>query len=283
VVDPGVGATMADADRLQQIVWNLLSNAVRFTPRGGRVTVTCDRVQAGIEIRVRDTGMGIASVHLPYIFERFKQVDSSTTRTHGGLGLGLAIVRHLVEAHGGSVEAHSEGLDRGAEFMVLLPVVAVSAVQPPAPSATAGADAVAVDDDEPMARLDGVRVLVVDDDTDSLEVLREILTLAGAQVTTVSSARAAFDAFDAIEAGGAFELIISDIGMPEMDGYDFIRRIRSIRASADVPAIALTAYARPSDAVLAMSAGYQDHLVKPVDEKRLLRTARVWSRVSVRA
>jgi hypothetical protein len=279
-VDPDIGATMADADRLQQIVWNLLTNAVRFTPRGGRVTVSCDRADAGIEIRVRDTGMGIASEHLRHVFERFKQVDSSTTRAHGGLGLGLAIVRHLVEAHGGSVEARSEGLDRGAEFTVLLPIVAVSAVQPPAPPATAGAEAAAVDDDEPRARLDGVRVLVVDDDADSLEVLRELLTLAGARVTTVTSARAAFDA---IEAGGEVELIISDIGMPEMDGYDFIRRIRSTPASADVPAIALTAYARPSDAALAMGAGYQEHLSKPVDERHLLRTVKVWSRVSVRA
>jgi PAS domain S-box-containing protein len=280
-VDPDIGATMADADRLQQIVWNLLSNAVRFTSRGGRVAIACDRAPGGIEIRVRDTGIGISADHLPHIFERFKQVDSSITRAHGGLGLGLAIVRHLVEAHGGSVQAHSEGLGQGAEFRVLLPIRAVSAVQEAPPPAMAETpDAPAVDPDEPTARLDEVRVLLVDDDADSLEVLREVLVLAGARVTTVTSARAAFDAIDA---GGAFEIILSDIGMPEMDGYDFMRRLRSTGRSADVPAIALTAYARPSDAALAMSAGYQEHLAKPINERQLLRAVKAWSRVTVRA
>ncbi len=269
-IDPDLGSMMADADRLQQIVWNLLSNAVRFTPRGGRVIITCDRAASGIKISVRDTGAGISAEHLPHIFERFKQVDSSTTRAHGGLGLGLAIVRHLADAHGGTVEAHSEGLGHGATFTVFLPIRAVNTV------AEAESTVEVTDHTEPCPSLDNLRVLVVDDDEDSLEVLRVVLELAGAQVTTVTSARGAFDAIDA---GAAFGLVISDIGMPEMDGYTFIRRIRSRESSADVPAIALTAYAHAADAAHAMRAGYQEHLVKPVDERRLLRAVRAWSRV----
>ncbi len=278
-VDPDIGATMADADRLQQIAWNLLSNAVRFTDRGGRVVITCDRAASGIHICVRDTGSGIAAEHLPHIFERFKQVDSSTTRAHGGLGLGLAIVRHLAEAHGGSVEAHSEGLGRGATFTVVLPIRAVS-TRPAEVEVEVEPEPEATDCREPGSSLDNVRVLVVDDEEDSLEILREVLGVAGARVTTVASAQ---EAFEAIDAGGSFELIISDIGMPEMDGYSFIRRIRSSASGSDVPAIALTAYARASDAALAKRAGYQEHLVKPVDERKLLSAVQTWSRVSVRA
>jgi PAS domain S-box-containing protein len=274
-VDPHIGSTMADPDRLQQIVWNLLSNAVRFTPRGGRVTVTCDRAAAGIQICVRDTGIGIAVEHLPHVFERFTQVDSSTTRSQGGLGLGLAIVRHLVEAHGGFAEVHSEGLGRGATFTVCLPVRAVSAAPPAESRAKADDETLAIEATEPWTSLVDVRVLVVDDDPDSLDVLREVLTLAGARVTTVTSAR---EAFEAIDAGGPYELIVSDIGMPEMDGYAFIRRVRSSAFGADVPAIALTAYAGASNAARALGAGYQEHLVKPVDEGQLLRAVHAWSR-----
>jgi PAS domain S-box-containing protein len=275
-VDPNVGAALADADRLQQIAWNLLSNAVRFTPEGGRVTVACDRVASAIEICVRDTGAGIAAEQLPHIFERFKQVDSSTTREHGGLGLGLAIVRHLVEAHGGTVTAHSDGLGRGATFTVSLPIRAVNA-DPFAEAAAVTDDAAtAVDTSEICTSLANIRVLLVDDEADSLEVIREVLTFAGAQVTTATSAQGAFEVIDA---GNAFEIIVSDIAMPEMDGYAFIRRIRSTPSGAEVPAIALTAYARPSDAALALGAGYQEHLVKPVDERELLRAVQTWSRV----
>jgi PAS domain S-box-containing protein len=278
-IDPDIGSTMADPDRLQQIAWNLLSNAVRFTPRGGSVTITCDRAASGIKICVRDTGSGIAAEQLPHIFERFKQVDSSTTRAHGGLGLGLAIVRHLAEAHGGSVDAHSEGLGHGATFTVVLPIRAVISL-PAEDEAEDAAPAEAEDCPEVGVSLNNVRVLVVDNEEDSLEVLREVLGAAGAEVTTVTSAQKAFDALDA---GGAFELIISDIGMPEMDGYSFIRRIRSSESGVDLPAIALTAYARASDAALAKRAGYQEHLVKPVDERRLLSAVQTWSRVRVRA
>jgi PAS domain S-box-containing protein len=279
-IDPEIGATMADADRLQQIAWNLLSNAVRFTPRGGRVTVTCDRAASVIEIRVQDTGAGIAAEHLPHVFERFKQIDSSTTRTHGGLGLGLAIVRHLAEAHGGSVEARSEGLGRGSTFVVTLPILAVMPAASTPATTTGDPASLAADPDEPPSNIEGVRVLVDDDEQDSLEVLREVLTLAGAEVTTVTSAR---EALHAVDATGPFDLIVSDIGMPETDGYELIRRVRAGGSGADVPAIALTAYARGTDAVLARSAGFQEHLVKPVDERRLLRAVGAWSRVRVKS
>jgi len=275
-IDPDIGSTMADPDRLQQIAWNLLSNAIRFTAGGGRVTIACDRAASGINISVRDTGAGIAAEHLPHIFERLTQVDSSTTRAHGGLGLGLAIVRHLAEAHGGSVEAHSEGLGHGSTFTVVLPIRAVSA--PPA-EGEAEAEPETTDVGETGGSLDNVRVLVVDDEDDSLEILREVLGVAGAQVTTVTSAR---EAFDVLDAGGAFDVIVSDIGMPEMDGYSFIRRIRSSESGKDLPAIALTAYARASDAAVAKRAGYQEHLVKPIDERKLLSAVLTWSRVSVR-
>jgi PAS domain S-box-containing protein len=272
-VDPDVGSMMADADRLQQVLWNLLTNAIRFTARGGRVTVTGDRVSSGIKICVRDTGVGIAPEHLPHIFERFKQIDSSTTRSSGGLGLGLAIVRHLVEAHGGSVEAASEGIGHGTTVTVALPIRAVSTFPQDARAIEAAVP------DACVANFPGVSVLVVDDEPDSLEVLREVLEGAGAKVTTAASAR---EAFDIIDRGGPFALIISDIGMPEIDGYSFIRRIRSGESGASVPAIALTAYARASDAALALDAGYQEHLVKPVDEQKLLHAVQTWSRVSVK-
>jgi PAS domain S-box-containing protein len=271
-VDPGVGATMGDPDRIQQVIWNLLTNAIRFTPRGGRVVIMADRAASGIAIRVQDTGAGIAVEHLPHIFERFKQVDSSTTRAHGGLGLGLAIVRHLVEAHGGSVDAQSEGLGRGATFTVNLPIRAVDTSRP---ETTAPATATDANDVAPTgASLHNVRVLVVDDDADSIEVLRMVLETAGAKVTTATSAR---DAFDALDARGPFEIIVSDIGMPEMDGYSFMRSLRSRPSSAHVPAIALTAYARSEDAELARSAGYQEHLAKPIDERRLVDAIKTWS------
>jgi CheY-like chemotaxis protein len=210
------------------------------------------------------------------------QVDASTSRAHGGLGLGLSIVRHLVEAHGGTVQAHSEGLGLGAAFTVSLPIRAVNKVSAEAESdarveaevkASPGVKAEA-DDTATHASLRGVRILVVDDDRDSLSVLREVLGSAGAEVTTASSAG---EAFEVIERGDAFELIVSDIGMPGMDGYAFIRQVRSRAAGGDTPAIALTAYARPSDAELAKRAGFQEHLTKPVDERELLRAARTLS------
>jgi signal transduction histidine kinase len=268
-VDPDVGAITGDPDRLQQVVWNLLSNAVRFTPATGRVTLTARRPGSEVVVQVQDTGAGILPQHLPLIFDRFKQVDSSITRAHGGLGLGLAIVRHLVEAHGGTVSAASEGAGMGAVFTVVLPIHAVSV-----PFAFAGEldSKSAADRESPLQHdLGGVSVLVVDDERDSLELLRLVLEGAGASVTTVTNAR------EALDARGPFDVIISDIGMPEVDGYTFMRRLRSRDGDARVPAIALTAYARVEDAERALRAGFQQHLAKPVDASKLLEIVDAWA------
>jgi CheY-like chemotaxis protein len=279
-VDPNIGVTMADPDRLQQIAWNLLTNAVRFTPRGGRVTITADRADSGIKIVVADTGAGVTAENLPFLFERFKPVDSSTTRSHGGLGLGLAIVRHLAEAHGGSAKVASDGLGRGTAFTIILPIRAVNSVRPDPMEKPRGLSSSAAGEVVPAVELSirDVHVLVVDDDQDSLEILRDLLERAGGRVTVADSAEAALAS---INAGGMFELIISDIGMPEVDGYGFIRRVRAIDSTADVPAIALTAYARAIDVEAARRAGFQQHLAKPVDEEQLINAVRAWARPSV--
>jgi signal transduction histidine kinase/ActR/RegA family two-component response regulator len=265
-VDPDLPALVADPARLQQVVWNLLINAVRFTPPGGTVTVDARRTNSTILLHVRDTGSGIPPQHLPHLFEPFRQVDGSATRRHGGLGLGLAIVRHVVEAHGGSVEAHSDGAGRGATFTVALPVRAIDD--------SCGSERPEPPEERPppvpRARLDGVRVLVVEDDADALDLIRNVLGDAGARVTAVASAAAA------LNADGPFDVIVSDIGMPEMDGYALMKRIRSRATGGDVPAIALTAFARPQDAERARRAGYQEHLHKPVEPGKLLATIANW-------
>jgi signal transduction histidine kinase/CheY-like chemotaxis protein len=273
-LDPNVGAVVGDADRLQQVVWNLLSNAVRFTPRGGRISVGADRTSAGVRIRVEDTGVGIPRDQLDRVFERFRQVDSSTTRRHGGLGLGLAIVRHLVEAHGGHVEAQSEGPELGATFTVHLPIHAVDTSQK-----ARAADGVQPDvtRQSPGSEVDlgGVRVLVVEDDADSRELLCTVLGDAGAAVRTANSAE------EALAAPGPIDVIVSDIAMPDEDGYSFLRRLRSRGEAGDIPAIALTAYSRPEDAERAWRAGFQEHLTKPIDAGRLLTTVKLWARPAV--
>jgi signal transduction histidine kinase len=247
----------ADARRLQQVVWNLLSNAVRFTPTGGRVEVSV-RVQSGeLELRVSDTGCGISTEFLPHVFERFRQADSSSTRTHGGLGLGLAIVHDLVELHGGRVYAESEGEGCGATFVVRLP--AVSATSAPRASAPALRGA--------GARLAGARVLVVDDDQDARDVLKTVLEDAGAQVVTSASARET----RAVFVRSHPDLLIADIGMPDEDGYSLIASIRNMETgTSHVPAIALTARTRPEDVEQALAAGFQMHLPKPIDSARLV-------------
>jgi PAS domain S-box-containing protein len=270
-LDPDLGVTVADTDRLQQVVWNLLSNAVRFTPRGGRVTVMADRKDDAIQIRVADTGAGIPGEHLPHVFERFRQVDSSMTRAHGGLGLGLAIVRHIAEAHGGHVGARSEGPDRGATFTVVLPARGVD-VAPTTAKVSGELEFDAIERAPGVAaNLRGVRLLIVDDDPDSLELVGTVLRGAGASVTTAASAR------EALDAQGTFDLILTDIAMPEMDGYAFLRRLRSRATAADIPAIALTAYARSEDVERAIGSGFQEHLKKPIEPAKLLEAVKTWA------
>jgi signal transduction histidine kinase/ActR/RegA family two-component response regulator len=250
-VPPDSARICGESARLQQIVWNLLSNAVKFTPAGGRVAVELSQDSRQIQLRVTDTGVGIAPEFLPHVFERFRQADSSMTRTHGGVGLGLSIVRELVELHGGSIEARSDGANRGAAFTVRFPLLPAST----AASASAGNAHVS-----PI--LSGVRVLVVDDDAETRLLLSEALTVIGAQVTTAKSAQ---EAFEELTTHGA-DVLVSDVGMPDEDGLSLMRRIRSLpEGPSRIPAIALTAYARPSDRAQAMEAGYEMYFAKPVE------------------
>jgi PAS domain S-box-containing protein len=267
VIDTGVETVMGDPARLQQVVWNLLTNAVKFTPRGGRVQVRLERVNSQVEIAVADTGSGIDPEFLPHVFERFRQADQRTTRSHGGLGLGLAIVRHLVELHGGSVRADSGGEGTGSTFTVTLPVALIHRREEagervhPAARDTMPAH-------ECPERLDGLRVLVVDDEQDAREFLAAGLEQCGAVVTTASSAGEALEALS----GGEFGVLISDIGMPGEDGYEFIRRVRALppEAGGRTPAVALTAYARTEDRLRAMRAGFEMHVAKPVELTELV-------------
>jgi PAS domain S-box-containing protein len=263
--DASAAPILGDAARLQQVVWNLLSNAIKFTPRGGRVEVMLDRVDSQVEITVRDTGSGIDPDFLPHVFERFRQADASTTRKHGGLGLGLAIVRHLVELHGGVVQARSEGQGAGATFIVRLPIAAVHDEEQ-----RASPDAAATTTDFASLRrapsLAGLRVLVVDDELDARRLISTVLRQCGADVIAASSAAEALD----LLARQRPDVLISDIGMPGEDGYSLIRRLRaSENHDQRLPAVALTAYARTEDRLRALAAGFQMHVSKPVNPAEL--------------
>ncbi|HEX4125498.1 MAG TPA: response regulator [Tepidisphaeraceae bacterium] len=272
VIDPLAGPVSGDPNRLQQIVWNLLNNAVKFTPRGGRVDLLLERVNSHVEVTVHDTGDGIAPDFLPHVFDRFRQADGTTTRHHGGLGLGLSIVKHLVELHGGSVRAKSLGIGKGSTFVVELPVAPVrpdgGRDSARAWSARHPSAAVARETDECYPRLDGVLVLVVDDDADARELMRRVLADCGAEVMLASDATAALD----IVKNRRPRVIVSDIGMPAHDGYELIRWIRALPESdgGRTPAIALTAFARSEDRRRAIAAGYQTHLSKPADTGELV-------------
>ncbi len=265
VLDPKAATVSGDPNRLQQVVWNLLSNAVKFTPKGGRVQVELSRVGSQVEIIVTDSGAGIASAVLPHVFERFRQADSSTTRIHGGLGLGLAIVRQLTESHGGSVRVDSPGLGLGATFTVRLPVRAVRHSEEEEAGVHPGVTSKLPDADD-LPRLDGVRVLVVDDEADNREMVKAVLEVCGAEVATAASAGEALALLGRVP----FDVLVSDIGMPEEDGYSLIRQVRLLGTSAaQTPAAALTAYARPEDRTRALLAGFQQHLSKPVEPSEL--------------
>jgi CheY-like chemotaxis protein len=266
VLDPNVGPVRGDPDRLQQVLWNLLSNAIKFTDKGGRVQVGLERVNSHVEIVVSDTGQGIPPEFLPHVFDRFRQLDSSMTRRVGGLGLGLSIVRQLVELHGGSVRAQSSGMDQGATFTVTLPLMVVHvgegiAREHPRVSRGGGSE-----DDLPS--LAALRVLVVDDDRDARELLSRILEQAGAAVELAESAAEALAKLPRSRT----DVLISDIGMPDADGYELIRRVRSLPSGdgAATPAIALTAFARSEDRTRALRAGYQLHIAKPVEPTELI-------------
>lgn len=265
ILDPLAGPVSGDSDRLQQVVWNLLSNAVKFTPKGGRVQVRLERVNSHVEIVVSDTGQGIGADFLPYIFERFKQADSTHTRSHGGLGLGLAIVRHLVELHGGSVQAQSPGEGQGATFVVQLPLLVVLNTNESERIHPSVGGEVAFDY---APTLNGLTILVVDDEADARELLSTVLQECGAMVTTAASVTEAIAAIEQLQP----DILVSDIGMPGEDGYSLIRRIRAMEAhnGARIPAVALTAYARVEDRTRALAAGFQMHIAKPVNPTELV-------------
>jgi PAS domain S-box-containing protein len=271
VLDTGGVSVSGDPVRLQQIVWNLLSNAIKFTPRGGRVQVRLERVDSHVEIAVSDTGAGIPADFLPHVFDRFRQADQKTTRQHGGMGLGLAIVRHLVELHGGTVTAESAGEGHGATFTVLLPVAPVYHAEEEGGARVHPAARSTLPTFDLFDRLDGLKILVVDDEPDTRAMLKVGLGQCGAEVVAAASAA---EALEAIEKSVP-DLLISDIGMPDEDGYELIRRVRRLPqdAGARVPAIALTAYARVEDRMQALRAGYQMHVPKPVELAELAAVA----------
>ncbi|HEU4872484.1 MAG TPA: PAS domain S-box protein [Pyrinomonadaceae bacterium] len=270
VLDTGAILIPGDPVRLQQVVWNLLSNAIKFTPRGGRVQIRSQRVNSHLEIVVSDTGQGISPDFLPHVFDRFRQADQKTSRQHGGMGLGLAIVRHLVEMHGGTVSANSEGEGKGATFTVALPIAPVYQVDPSAGRVHPGARDLLPPNDV-TDRLDDLKILVVDDEADTRELLRQGLEYCGA---TVSVAGSAVEAVEALMAKTP-DVLISDIGMPGVDGYDLIRQVRRLPAAngGKVPAIALTAYTRIEDRLQALRAGYDMHVPKPVELAELVAVA----------
>jgi len=264
MIDSSIGLVRGDPHRLQQALWNLLSNAIKFTPKGGRVHVVLERVNSHAEICIEDNGIGIAPDFLPYVFHRFRQADASTTRRFGGLGLGLSIVKTLVELHGGSVRAKSPGLNMGSTFVISLPISYARSDKEP-PTRTSSAEAVSAID---LPRLDKVRVLMVDDEVDGCHLVARILEERGAAVVCASSAQ---DGLQRLERE-SFDILLSDIGMPDMDGYDLIRQVRNLDRSRKVPlpAIAITAYARSEDRQRSLLAGFHMHLSKPIEARELV-------------
>jgi CheY-like chemotaxis protein len=262
VLDDAAVALMGDAARLQQVVWNLLTNATKFTPKGGSITITLRRVDSALELTVSDTGKGISAALVPHVFERFKQADSSTTRQHGGLGLGLAITKSIIEMHGGTVSARSDGEGAGASFSVRLPIAPVRPASPTQPPARAAQGW------ECPAELTGLHVLVVDDDADGRNMIAFVLEQCGSRVTRAASVAEAMVAFGTERP----QVILSDIGMPDEDGYSFIRRIRALapQQGGSTPAASLTAYAGVEDRRRALNAGFNMHVPKPIDPAELV-------------
>ena len=266
ILDPLAGPVSGDPARLQQVMWNLLSNAIKFTPKRGRVQVLLERVNSHLEVTVSDTGIGIPPDFLPYVFDRFSQKDTSTARRYGGLGLGLAIAKQLIELHGGRLYAKSAGEGRGASFIINLPLTILSAdAEEPHrfhPTRASGPEALTL-----LPRLDGVRVLAVDDEPDARDLMQRVLAEHGATVITAGSGEEALRILETVP----FDVLLSDIGMPGIDGYQLIRHIRATeRKGQHLPALALTALARPEDRKKAILSGYQSHLAKPFDLAELV-------------
>jgi PAS domain S-box-containing protein len=281
MVDDHAGTIMGDPHRLQQVVWNLLSNAIKFTPKGGRIHLAVERVDSSLKLTVADSGRGIPAEFLPQVFERFKQADGATTRSYGGLGLGLAISRHIVELHGGSIHVESKGEDLGSTFTVLLPVSPLR--QEARSTASRLASLPSVDGEDLFAlrpELRGLKVLVVDDEEDARELLVAVLEKCGA---IVASAGSAAEALEKIRSEKP-DVLVSDIGMPGEDGYALIRKVRALghESGANIPAAALTAYARAEDRRKALDAGYMMHVPKPVEPAELVSVIANLTRFAVR-
>jgi signal transduction histidine kinase len=263
-----IGAIEVDRDRLQQVCWNLLSNAVKFTPKGGRVGVRLFEQDDDLVLVVEDSGIGIAPEFLPFLFDRFTQADSSARRRHGGLGVGMAIVRHLVELHGGTVKVESEGLNRGATFTVVLPrrpADALGRTPPSGPFAKTQAST-ATGADPPLPSLHGRHLLVVDDDEDTVQTIGALLRNAGARVSLATSGSAALE----ILQHEHIDVLLSDLEMPEIDGLELARRVRQLPKGRQMPVIAVSAHTRPDEAAAALSAGYDLHVAKPVEMPQLV-------------
>jgi CheY-like chemotaxis protein len=281
--DPRSTIVLGDPDRLQQVLWNLMSNAVKFTPRSGRVQVWVGRVGTSVHLRVTDTGQGITADFLPHVFERFRQAESSTRRTQPGLGLGLAIVRQIVELHGGTVHAQSPGQGQGSTFTVILPTPALlmqpSGAAEEEPGSLDLAAPVEPAPEPARAVLQGVSVLVVEDDADSRESLIKVLEQYGAEVSAAATAREAMDSLET-----AFpDVLVSDIGMAGEDGYDLIRNVRKLpgEQARSLPALAVTAFGEEGDRRKALTAGFQAHVAKPVAPAALvLQVARLAGRIA---
>lgn len=263
--DSEIDTLTCDPHRLQQMIWNLLTNAVKFTPQQGTVEIRLERTEDFVKIVVSDTGQGIAPDFLPYVFDRFSQADSSSTRKHNGLGLGLAIVRHLAELHGGTISADSDGKDKGASFILTLPSsTIVKTHSEPLPAESNGSKSNAIANPE----LSGVRVLIVDDDVDTCDMLTYVLTHWGAETKSSASVAEALTRVTEWHPN----ILLTDINMPGEDGYELINQLRalSLEKGSNIPAIALTAMARPEDSEQVLSAGFHLHLAKPIDIEELL-------------
>ncbi len=281
-LDSTVGAVSGDPGRLQQVVWNLLSNAMKFTPDGGSVDVRLEGVGSNACITIQDTGEGIPESFLPFVFDRFRQADSTFTRMHGGLGIGLAIVRHLVEMHGGLVTADSPGKDQGATFTVSLPLLNSRSNRVPQRRETGSLKR---QPQHESTELDGIRVMIVEDERDAREVLVAMLEHRGAVVLAASSAAEAVNVLAHATNGSLPDVLVSDIGMPGEDGFDLITRVRAMKPEqgGGIPAIALTAYARAEDRARVLAAGFQRHVAKPVEPSLLATTVANLARQSAKA
>jgi signal transduction histidine kinase/ActR/RegA family two-component response regulator len=270
VIDPLHGVSVkGDPSRLRQILWNLLSNAIKFTPKDGKIQLLLERVDSHLEINVTDTGEGIKPEFLPFVFDRFRQADSSSTRRHGGLGLGLSIVKHLVELHGGSVYGKSDGEGKGTTFTIVLPLTVIRSEEDPDESRRHPRSTPAVTSpSEPSVQISGVRVLVVDDEPDARELVKRVLEKSNAKVTAAATADQAIQ----LLTENRYDVLISDIGMPGKNGYALISAVRQMKpeVGGTIPAIALTAYARTEDRIKAIASGFQMHISKPVEPFELL-------------